>query len=1721
MAATEDNSIILRLDDEVEGERRGSDDYCFIGIGEAVPIKPGDDAEFNPQNPPSKPLSVSECFGLIFVSHSTGFCVARTKDIIDSAKEIAEKGSGSSIKELSVVDVPIGQVYILALSADSSTLAACIDGKIHFFSVASLLNKDQSPFFSCSLDNSSCVKDMQWTKKLENYYAVLSNHGNLYYGAGQDPLKNVMDDVDAFDWSLKGNLVAVARKNTLSIMSLKLKEKVRISLSFDSWIGDSNLNFAVKVDSIRWVRPDSIILGCFQLTSDGKEENYLVQVITSKDGKFTNTSSKPIVLSFSDVFEAFVDDIVPFGSGPYMSMSYLSTCELAITANRKSTDQHIVLFGWSLDDRKEAAVIDIVRDTLCPKIALQGNGDDNIVLGLCVDRISQNEKVEVQLGAEYKELSPFCILLCLSLDGKLFMYQVASVAGPSVPPDEVSLLSDEEDDTPTLLSSEDGKPSTSGGLVSKSVQVGLGFQSQGVEKKELLIKEGNGIPVTNAPMRPVNSERLETLSQQNFLVTKVDQDKDGQQSLLSALQGPYFGHLSPKTSYLEEPGPVVIDFSKEETRKLPEGGSSLPGKFSSQSISTTLPRAFDLGKELPENLESASLKGAPSSPTSNAKHAFPVTSDGGFSFVPPGSIQSNRSDTSRTTSSNAHFPGVPLGNFSHAKQAAVSSMAFSSSGKTSYSGGQSASTGPVIAHPLPAIRSSVSSSQQNFAPVNSSKDKFQPSKENYRAASPTRLLNTEPQLSKQFGNVDEMIKELETLLECIEGPGGFRDACTVHYESSVLELEEGIETLFNRCRVGKSIMDERLGEIQLILDNTVQVLARKLYMEGIVKQATDGQYLDLWNRQKLSSELELKQQHISKVNQELTNQLIELERHLNTLELNKFGENDGIQMSQRTFPGRYGSSRNVQSLHSLRNTMTSQLAAAEQLSECLTKQMAVLSIEPPSAKTQNVRRDLFEEIGIPYNSSSFSSPDGKVAGDTHSNKRLLTSSCSDAGKGQSRRNQLSATRGSESETARRRRDSLDRSWASFEPPKTTVKRVPLHEDRAKASADRSALLDKKHVESQMQEGSAVARAELYTTTSALFYSSEGEGIQGRPTKQASMFSSHSAPISSIIARQINARGSFNPTANLSSNGVTLIEKPALAVKNSERSQVELHQTPSVSKRLHGQTLSLQKKPSEMSDSNEEDTYLVKSTFENGNHHPSITKSSFMKSGKGLESPFHYSPAPNLNAEVFHSDTAASKSHSGSLTSSSPMLSTSSSPSSAPVLSSLLLPSSLPDPTEKTSSLPISIGRSSTSSKPGTYGSQTALLSQSSSSSSSFLSSVSSFQVPEKAVPSAIPIPSMNFETESPKRESQHPIPKRTSPTEESSTVQSSSPKNEPGFTFKLESSLPFRPGGEPSANLQSVSKPSFDGMANHTMNAALNSKPGLSFTRDVSAALLSMSGSASGGKSESANVAVTQEDEMDEEAPETSQTNELTLGSLGSFGIVSSPNPTPGKPNPFGGAFGSVVSTPATSPFSMTVPTGELFRPASFSFQSPQPFQPSQLTNFGALSGGLSTGTTPQISAAGSGFGQPAQLGSGQQALGSVLGAFGQSRQLGGVGPGTSPSSASGFSGGLISSPSTGGFASSTGGGFAGAASPGGGFAAAASAGGGFGGITAAGGGFAAPASAGGGFAGAASGGGFPSSGGGFGAFNSQQGSGGFSAFGSSAGGTGRPPSPLFTQMRK
>lgn len=394
------------------------------------------------------------------------------------------------------------------------------------------------------------------------------------------------------------------------------------------------------------------------------------------------------------------------------------------------------------------------------------------------------------------------------------------------------------------------------------------------------------------------------------------------------------------------------------------------------------------------------------------------------------------------------------------------------------------------------------------------------------------------------------------------------------------------------------------------------------------------------------------------------------------------------------------------------------------------------------------------------------------------------------------------------------------------------------------------------------------------------------------------------------------------------------------------------------------------------------------------------------------------------------------------------------------------------------------------------------------------------------------------------------------PTTEISTGSAS------GSTFgsKLESSVSSVPTTETSTGLASGSQPHLN-MASPASNVALNAQPQqLSPEHVPLGPPLSASGSADVGKNGSLDVTVTEEDEMEEEAPETSHTNELSLGNLGGFGIGSNPNPTAPRANPFGGPFGNIGTNQASSSFTMTVPGGELFRPASFNLQSPQPTQPSP-TNVGAFSGGFGTGTITHAPTQ-SQFGQPAQIGPGKQALGSVLGAFGQSRQFGTGIPGNGFASSSGFGGGFASSSPTGGFSSATGG-FAGVASTGGGFAGLASAGvasvgsgyagavsgvGGFASVASPGGGIAAATSAGGGFARAASGG-FAAAGsitytlfslllrlmfvevfakfsiqicagGGFGAFGSQQGAGGFSGFSGNTGGNGKPPE-LFTQMRK
>jgi nuclear pore complex protein Nup214 len=543
--------------------------------------------------------------------------------------------------------------------------------------------------------------------------------------------------------------------------------------------------------------------------------------------------------------------------------------------------------------------------------------------------------------------------------------------------------------------------------------------------------------------------------------------------------------------------------------------------------------------------------------------------------------------------------------------------------------------------------------------------------------------------------------------------------------------------------------------------------------------------------------------------------------------------------------------------------------------------------------------------------------------------------------------------------------------------------------------------------------------------------------------------------------------------------------PINEAKSMLQSETNRHQKPLIPTMLSTQAPSLPKKSSGISDSSSKETMVTSYIIGTTKDKALTTKNSLFESEEKHDSPssstFDVPAAPSLSRKV-QLDAPVGRSQPGENVLLSPIFPVSVSAPSSPMINSMTAPpSSLFTTTVPTSSSSVQLSRSFTTSNSSADPNQAVSTSSSSTSTSPIAPSGSfSLEASKTLARSNTPLAS---NSEYPKTEP--PMAKFSSETDtDASTqappVQSEAPKGE--VKSKLEASRIAGPTVDISTSLASGSQPSFSNMANPTLNVSLNAQPEQpSAARVLFPTPLSTSGSAAGEKNESLDVAVTEEDEMEEEASETSNTAELNLRSLGGFGIGSAPNPAAPKSNPFGGPFGNAVSSPMSSAFNMTIPSGELFRPASFSFQSPHSSQPSQPMSSTAFSGGFGTGINVQAPTQ-TGFGQPAQIGSGQQALGSVLGAFGQSRQLGTGLPGAGFVSPSGFGGGFPGTSSSGGFSNaSPGGGFAGVASPAGGFAGLASASGGFAGATSGVGGFAGMASAGGGSGGTALAvGGFP-----------------------------------------
>ncbi|KAG8079277.1 hypothetical protein GUJ93_ZPchr0007g3780 [Zizania palustris] len=324
----------LDLSDEVEGEEDGTTDFVFRLAGDPIPLLPTTSSPvpiFDLQSPPSRPLAVSNCHAAVFLAHPNGFMAARTKALIEASKDAREKGKASTrcAQDCCVADIPLPGVSLLVLSPDDSVLAACAGSVIQFFSASSLLtDKDAEPSSSCSLGGSGTVKDFKWLNHASKAFIVLCKDGLLSQGSMGEGLKDVMENVDAVDSCKEGTHIAFSKTNTLNILSSDFKEICCMSLLFQMWFDDSDSEDAnIKVDSIGWVRDDSIVVGCVRLNEEGNEEGYLVQVIRSGGNTFFESSSKPVVFTYVDFFRGILDDVLPSGVGPNLLLGYLDHCQ--------------------------------------------------------------------------------------------------------------------------------------------------------------------------------------------------------------------------------------------------------------------------------------------------------------------------------------------------------------------------------------------------------------------------------------------------------------------------------------------------------------------------------------------------------------------------------------------------------------------------------------------------------------------------------------------------------------------------------------------------------------------------------------------------------------------------------------------------------------------------------------------------------------------------------------------------------------------------------------------------------------------------------------------------------------------------------------------------------------------------------------------------------------------------------------------------------------------------------------------------------------------------------------------------------------------------------------------------------------------------------------------------------------------------------------------------
>lgn len=226
-------------------------------------------------------------------------------------------------------------------------------------------------------------------------------------------------------------------------------------------------------------------------------------------------------------------------------------------------------------------------------------------------------------------------------------------------------------------------------------------------------------------------------------------------------EGTNFQQSNTKVSLLQGPSHGVRDFSKTEPHKLAGFGSTvvsfggtIPVDAADQSNRKDFHSSVEMGKESLGKFGLTSPQSASSESLSSRKFISSKDSDVKAPLVSASLEKAGLSIAAANFSGD--LPGKPF----QSKDAAGMPTSLNFSDRPVQSGGQRPSTASINIESQPSIRSSQMSSLENATSGNFIHHKHYSSRENHRSLPQSGLLNSEPNLSKQFGNVNALSHDL-------------------------------------------------------------------------------------------------------------------------------------------------------------------------------------------------------------------------------------------------------------------------------------------------------------------------------------------------------------------------------------------------------------------------------------------------------------------------------------------------------------------------------------------------------------------------------------------------------------------------------------------------------------------------------------------------------------------------------------------------------------------------------------------------------------------------------------------------------------------------------------------------------------------------------------------------------------------------------------------------